>query len=200
LHRNLGLLDQIAALEWVQENIGTLGGDPGKVTIFGQSAGAMSVATLPSMTAPRVYSAETSSKAGQPISHGALDGEWIGRRLAEKMGVEATREAIRRDFPRAPASRPRRSCGMIFSRVLTRSSGVRSRSATAPGSPPSMGKRSQNVRSTASLRARPPTSTCCRIEHGETRLFLLSDGSIDRIADEALFVMTAAYVCRGAGP
>jgi para-nitrobenzyl esterase len=35
-----------AALEWVQENIGALGGDPGKVTIFGQSAGAMSVATL----------------------------------------------------------------------------------------------------------------------------------------------------------
>jgi len=48
---NLGLLDQIAALEWVQENIRAFGGDPGNVTIFGESAGAMSVGTL--LTMPR---------------------------------------------------------------------------------------------------------------------------------------------------
>jgi carboxylesterase type B len=48
---NLGLLDQIAALEWVRNNIGRFGGDPGKVTVFGESAGAMSVATL--LTMPR---------------------------------------------------------------------------------------------------------------------------------------------------
>jgi len=47
---NFGLLDQIAALRWVKSNIGAFGGDPAKVTVFGQSAGAQSVLAL--MTSP----------------------------------------------------------------------------------------------------------------------------------------------------
>src|SRR4029077_158545 len=92
---NRGLLDQITALEWVQENIQAFGGDPAKVTIFGESAGAFSVATLLSM--PRAHGlfarAIAQSGAAQHASSVAT-AQLVGRNLADKLGVEPTMTAI----------------------------------------------------------------------------------------------------------
>jgi para-nitrobenzyl esterase len=92
---NLGLLDRIAALKWVQENITAFGGDPDNVTICGESAGAMSVATLLAM--PRAEGLFRRAIAQSGAAHHTIStttARRVRQHLANKLGVAATRESI----------------------------------------------------------------------------------------------------------
>ncbi len=90
---NYGILDQIAALKWVRNNIDAFGGDPGCVTIAGQSAGAFSVNMLVvSSLAKGLFHraiAESGGMFGKELSLGQSlsDAEAAGKELTDKLGI-----------------------------------------------------------------------------------------------------------------
>ncbi|NYF20501.1 para-nitrobenzyl esterase [Xanthomonas sp. JAI131] len=99
---NYALLDQIAALRWVRDNIARFGGDPAQVTIFGQSAGAQDVGLLQlSPLSKGLFRAaiEQSGTAGFGLPPRSLgENEALGAAIAQRAGIGATQRlpALRR--------------------------------------------------------------------------------------------------------
>ncbi|WP_068158669.1 carboxylesterase/lipase family protein [Rhodococcus phenolicus] len=92
---NRGLLDQVAALRWVRENIAAFGGNPDLVTIAGESAGAMSVTAL--MAMPDAEGLFRRAVAQSGAGHSAMSvgtAKRIAAALAESLGVEPTRDGL----------------------------------------------------------------------------------------------------------
>ncbi|MFD3508702.1 carboxylesterase/lipase family protein [Nocardia sp. NPDC058666] len=92
---NRGLLDQLFALAWVRDNVRAFGGDPDRVTIFGQSAGAMSVASLMGSPAAQGLFARAIMQSGNPAVAATVDdARLLSGELAKVLGVAATAEAF----------------------------------------------------------------------------------------------------------
>ena len=84
---NWGLLDQIAAIEWVRDNAEAFGGDPSQITVFGESAGSMSVTTI--MAAPRARGLfrRAIAQSGAPVVATAEEAAATAERVIDALGV-----------------------------------------------------------------------------------------------------------------
>jgi para-nitrobenzyl esterase len=99
---NAGMLDLVLALQWVRDNIAAFGGDPGCVTLLGQSGGGAKIATLMAMPAAAGLFHRAATMSGQQLTaSGPLHAAGRTRVLLDKLGVPAERAATLASLPAA---------------------------------------------------------------------------------------------------
>ncbi len=97
---NVGMLDLVAALEWVRDNIENFGGDPGNVTIIGQSGGGAKVTTLTAMPSAKGLFHKAVVLSGAGLRSGEKEySEKLGEYVLKEAGLKATEIEKLHDIP-----------------------------------------------------------------------------------------------------
>jgi len=97
---NVGMLDIVAALEWIRDNISNFGGDPGNVTIMGQSGGGGKVCTLTAMPSAKGLFHKAVALSGSSLNGGQKDySEKLGSYILKEAGFSASQIEKLQDLP-----------------------------------------------------------------------------------------------------
>jgi para-nitrobenzyl esterase len=117
---NYALLDQIAALEWVHDNIANFGGDPQKVMIFGHSAGSSNVSTLLASPLAHGLFERALMQSGENLAKGTTlaDAEKNGERYAESVGAHTIADLRKMPAEELLKTMPRRMGTVVDGWVL----------------------------------------------------------------------------------